>query len=148
MSRLCTQAWLIQAKGRTHCIRNKNKAQLPALCACCASVPGHPSAEVNFACQNNSLFLCLQLWPWWPSGVLFLTIWELIQNNSIWKRFLEALSPEGDASLCIIAVALEYWAASALGLKIHSSPELSQQHRKKRALPSTMATKQFHAWPK
>jgi hypothetical protein len=55
----------------------------------------------------------------------------LIWDNFIQERCPEASSPKGDASLCLIAVGMRYWAIVTLGLEIHSGPELSQQHREK-----------------
>jgi hypothetical protein len=91
----------------------------------------HPSAEVNFALPRQfSISVSSTVTPE-VIRVLFLTIWGLIWDNYIQERNLEASSPKGDVPLLLVVVALRYWATSALGLEIHSGPELAQQHRNK-----------------
>jgi uncharacterized membrane protein YphA (DoxX/SURF4 family) len=94
-------------------------------------VLAHPLTEVNLALLRQfsvSVSLIVTLMVFW---VIFLTMWRLALDNSIQKRCLEAPYPEGDTSLCLIAMVLSYWTTGAFRLEIHSWPELSQQCREK-----------------
>jgi hypothetical protein len=46
-------------------------------------------------CWDNSPFLCFQLWLWWLSGALFLTIWGLVWDNSIPGEVVRSPFPWG-----------------------------------------------------